>query len=370
MFKDDYKAAFSKVTASEETYRRVMSMTKEKKKQIHLGSFTSKVLIAAVLISLLTVTASASEVVRNWFVSFFSDVSEDVLTQEQVEFIERNEQHIEETQTQGGWMIELRSAITDGMKGYIMLGVTAPEDVCLEDIPAEAKSDYFGPGNDFLPKSEDTVLSSSAYPNISGVIGRSGSSWHEDGDGLKNTVNYIIDVAPDVEWADGDPFGSDTNWHIHIANIVRGFPEQTILAEGTWDFDFTFEKNEAKIELLVEPMKVQAWANLPDGTDIQTDVTAVSITLRPFGATIYYGDENDELDYSRTAPNFTDSMSSRNPWFAVMKDGSKIELYNAGGNPIERYAYLESNLPIVLENVDYLLLSDGTRIPMPELPSE
>ena len=56
MFKDDYKAAFSKVTASEETHRRILNMTKEHKKRRSVGGLMSKLLIAAVLVSLLTLT--------------------------------------------------------------------------------------------------------------------------------------------------------------------------------------------------------------------------------------------------------------------------------------------------------------------------
>lgn len=364
MFKDEYKAAFSKVTASEDTYRRVMNMANERKRRGVTGVI-SKVLIAAVLISLLSVTASASESVRNWFVNFFSDEGKETLSQGQVEFIEENEQYIGESQAQGEWTIELRSALTDGIKGYIMLGVTAPEDISLEDIPQKAKTEYYGPGNDFLPKSPDAGLSSSAYPDFYGVLANIGSSWQEDGDGLKNTVNYVIDVAPDVEWASSDPFGSDTQWHIHIENLVRGFPEQTILAEGTWDFDFTFVNHSEEMQLLKEPIKTQAWAFLSDGSEIQTDVTITSMVLRPFGVTVYYGDASDEVDYERTSISFTDSNAGRSPWILVMKDGVKMELYHAGGNPIERYQFLEAELPIVTDNADYILLSDGTQIPIP-----
>lgn len=365
MFEQEYRDMFSKVTASGETYRRVMDMTNRKKKRSTAGVI-SKVLIAAVLISLLTVTASASEVVRNWFVSYFNLASEDSLSREQVQFIEENEKHLEESQSRNGWTIELRSAIADGMKGYIMLGVTAPENISLEEILEKSQNVYYGPGNDFLPKSSDAVLSCSAYPDIGGVVANIGTSWQEDGDGQSNTLNYVIDVIPDVEWAEVDPFGSDAKWHIHIADLVYGFPEQTILAEGTWDFDFAFERDKTEIQLLAEPEKIKGWAYLPDGTEIQADVTVTSMVLRPFGVTVYYGDDSDGLDYGRTGVNFTDSDSGRDPWYVVMKDGNKMELLTAGGNPIERYQYLEAKLPIVLENVSYLQLSDGTVISMPQ----
>lgn len=361
MFEQEYKDVFSKVTASGETYRRVLNMTNRKKKS-GTTAVISKVLVAAVMISLLAVTASASEVVRNWFVSYFGSESEVPLSEGQVEFIEENERHLEESRSTNGWTVELRSTLTDGMKGYIVLGITAPEEVSLEEIPAKSESMYYGPGNDFLLKSEDAVLHCSAYPDFGGVVGNIQCRWVEDGDGRSNTVNYVIDVAPDVEWAETDPFGTDTKWSIHIHNLVFGFPEQTVFAEGIWDFEFTYEYDNTKVRILNEPVKTRAWAYLPDGKEIESEVTITSMALRPFGITLYYGDASDGLDYSRTSVQFTDSMTSRYPWYVVMRDGRKIEMYTAGGNPIERYAYLAASVPIVLDDVAYLVLSDGTEL--------
>lgn len=364
MFENEYKSVFSKVTASGDTYRRVMNMTRETKKHGSAGMVT-KILIAAVMVSLLVVTASASEAVRNWLSNYFFSETGEPLSQEQVLFLEENEKRLDESLVRNDWTIELRSAITDGMKGYILLGITAPEGTSLEEIPGKSQGTYYGPGNDFLLKSEDAVLHCSAYPDFGGVVGNIQCRWGEDGDGRSNTVNYVIDVAPDVEWAEEDPFGADTMWSIHIQNLVSGFPEQTVLAEGTWDFEFTFEYDNTKVRILNEPVKTRAWAYLPDGAEIESEVTITSMALRPFGITLYYGDASDGLDYSRTSVQFTDSMTSRYPWYVVMKDGRKIEMYTAGGNPIERYAYLAAAAPIVLDDVDFLLLSDGTELAVP-----
>lgn len=89
MFKDDYKATFSQVTASEDTYRRVMNMTKKNKKSHGVG-FVSKALIAAVIVSLLAVTASAAERIGVWFAQYFG--GDEKLSQEQVQFLEDNTQ--------------------------------------------------------------------------------------------------------------------------------------------------------------------------------------------------------------------------------------------------------------------------------------
>ncbi len=87
MFKDDYQAVFSKVTASPETCRRVMHMTKRKKNHRSAG-YLGKVLIAAIIVSMLAISASAAESIGGWFVQFFGGA--DNLSQEQVQFLEDN----------------------------------------------------------------------------------------------------------------------------------------------------------------------------------------------------------------------------------------------------------------------------------------
>ena len=360
MFKEEYQAAFSKVTASAETYRRIMNMTSKKKRSV--TGVLSKVLIAAVLMSLLVMTVAAAA--ESWFVSFFAKESDQPLSQEQVAFIEENEMMYDMAETQKGWSIKLHSAITDGMKGYIMLCITAPEDIDLSDLPLEAKSNYYGPGNDFLPKSSNTALSCTAYPDIYGVLGNIGTTWQEDGDGRNNTLNYVIDVAPDIEWAETDPFGKDVKWNVHFENLVSGFPTQTVLAEGIWDFEFSFEHHIEEIELLTVPLKTEAWAYPADGSAVQAEVTLTSLVIRPFGIAVYYGDESDGLDYSRTSIRFTSNETGKTPWFVVMKDGSKVELRYGNSNPIERYVYLETALPLTFDHIDCILLADGTLIPM------
>ncbi len=89
MFQDEYKSAFSKVTASQQTHERIMNMAKKKKR--NPSKLLGKVLIAAALISILAVTASASEF--SWFTRFFGGAEE--LDQEQVQFLEEKTQKIE-----------------------------------------------------------------------------------------------------------------------------------------------------------------------------------------------------------------------------------------------------------------------------------
>ena len=129
--KQMYQETFSRVTASEETYWRVMNMAKERKVSKGRKNLFRAVVIAAI-ISMLVVTASAAEYMVSWFSGYFSDNNEMPLSSEQISYINENEQVINESQLQDEWMVELRSTMNDGDTAYIIIGVTAPKDVNLE----------------------------------------------------------------------------------------------------------------------------------------------------------------------------------------------------------------------------------------------
>ena len=93
---------------------------------------TAILIVVVMTMMALSVTAFASEYIQNWFVSFFAEKNNSGLTQEQVNYIEENALNINEVQSQNHWNVELKSAITDGDIAYIVIGVTAPEGVSLE----------------------------------------------------------------------------------------------------------------------------------------------------------------------------------------------------------------------------------------------
>lgn len=366
----EYQAAFSKVTASEETYRRVMHMTNEKKKRRVTG-VVSKVLIAAVLISLLAVTASASEVVRNWFVSYFSGESEEGLSQEQVEFIEENVQDINQSQTCNGYTLELKSVLSDGNNAFIAIGITAPEGVYLDRTEKEG----YDPAAPVIWTGSDSYIEA----------GNQGASitWEmrDDGDGLANTHNLVYLVSC------GDtPFANGDTCKIHIEDLVAEYtndayaaelekkygyvpklgalskeeteklwPMET-LVEGIWDFTITFTKaNTPAVELIDEPLDYVLKYETPDGEKTVT-AKVQSIRLSALGAVcIYEAGEN--------APSGIGGD-------IIMKDGSSVNLSgNTVGSSWDTGSCGMFSVPIDLEEVDYVLFPDGTKLPMPELPA-
>lgn len=395
----EYRNTFSHVTASPEAYRRVLRMVK-RKHRVSTHRRTGILIAAIVAMMGLAVTAFASEFIQNWFVSFFAEKNDSALTQEQVNYIEENAQNINEVQTQDNWNVELKSAITDGDVAYIVIGVTAPEDVSLEPrIVDGSLKDRFNPGNLFpMPEEgEQDVISCSA-----GIASASGNYQYsqsfkmvEDGDGLPNTKNWVFTLKflkfdSTKATTISDPFGSDIEWYIHIENVIREYEDEEylaelmkgkyagqtdvmftseetqrlhaeeILAEGTWDFTVNFGESGEGVELLNQPITTMASIFRKTGPEIWDyehvvdDVKVTSFVLRPLSATIYY--ECDD------GANFTDHKEMR--MYAVMKDGSKVELEDYGSGGVG-FAVLTANAPIIIENVDYILLADGVRIDMP-----
>lgn len=395
----EYRNTFSHVTASPEAYRRVLRMAK-RKHRVPMRRRTAILIAAVIAMMALSVTAFASEFIQNWFVSFFAEKSDSALTQEQVNYIEENAQNINEVQTQDNWSVELKSAITDGDIAYIVIGVTAPEGVSLEQRVVDGiYKDRFCPGNaGALPEDgqQETITCSAGMASVQGNYWYgSGATMVEDGDGLPNTKNWVYYLTfnrfdAGKETTITEPFGSNIEWYIHIENIVREYEDEAylaelmngkyagqtdvmftneetkrlqceeILAEGTWDFVVNFGDSGAGVELLNQPITTMASIFRKIGPDIWDyehvvdEVTVTSFVLRPLSATVNY-----ECD---GGANFTDHKEMR--MYVVMKDGSMVELEDFGSGG-EGFAVLTAKAPIVLESVDYILLADGIKIDMP-----
>lgn len=346
MFKDQYREVFSQVTASNETKRRILNMTKKQKprRRIPVG----KLIIAAAVVCMLAVTASAAEFIGGWYVEHFAKQNNEPLNDKQVNFLSDHVQSYQETQTADKWTVELQSAINDGFLGYVVLHVSAPEDVTLGNHL------WLGPNSGILTIPEGVNASHSGY-------------WEEDGDGRANTGNYVLEINPNQNTSTIEPFGPDVQWKIHIADIhTESFNEETgmieveeILCQGDWDFTFSFANGLEGVELIRTPVETRVEVvgdteiGVAGALEAET-VTITSFVLKPLSATVVCEPKrvtNYELDGKMTE--------------VVMKDGTSIRLDPPAMNMGGEYNLLEAAAPIVLEDVDHILLPDGTVIPMP-----
>lgn len=71
-----------------------------------------------------------------------------------------------------------------------------------------------------------------------------------------------------------------------------------------------------------------------------------------------------EIDMGDTYNPLTQIVSQDENFFVVLKDGTRIDFWQGEG--AMDTAYLKADSPIVLKDVDYLQLSDGTKLYTPE----
>lgn len=375
MFEQEYKDTFSKVTASQETYRRVMHMAKKEKKHGTAG-FVSKLQIAAVLVSVLVVSVSASETVRSWFASYFVKDAEVPMSTEQEVYFEENEQNFDQSITVDGVTMELKSAITDGKMAYICLGVTAPETVTLSETTIAG---YSKEKPTLLTESWATDFLTDQNGNV--FIGYSSIESVEDYDGRSNTQNLVIKLLDDEQNGVSSAFGSDMRWNMHFKNLIAKYVNtsyhdelmsdkyknqenfffteeeskqlypEIVLAEGDWNFEICFENPDIQEkELIQTPVSARVCMGWNDnGENVYEDVEITSFVLRSFSAEVC-------TNNATFAPDFT----SEEDIFVVMKDGTKVRLLSEGGAPGEQD--FRAELPILLDEVDYVLLPNSTKI--------
>ena len=143
------------------------------------------------------------------------------------------------------------------------------------------------------------------------------------------------------------PLEEGVTYRIHMTGLVGYYSDgsETVLTEEDFDFDIVFDTlyNET-LEMLSEPITASF-------SDIQVNVT--SLKLRALSITTDYNGRTDE----KGALCFVDS-------FVVLKDGTEVSFRPYTFGPEGATCFLTG--PVDLEEVDYVRLRDGTKIPVPE----
>lgn len=300
---------------------------------------------------------------------FFTKQSDGPLSSDQFTYLEENEQIIGESQTQDGWTVQLKSVINDGRTAYIILGITSPRDM---DLESPGTTNYY-----LTDEFADLVSNNSQIEILSEESG-----WELDDDGLPNTLDYVIRFEPMAEDGASDPYAPDVEWNICIENIVsqsmdteyyqqllygkyRGqddikltdeeidrIYQEKVIAEGVWNFRFTFEGSNNGLDLVSVPITVKGYATR-NGNKEYKDVVITDFSLYTFSAEICH--EADALVRFANSAN-EDAI-------VVMHDGTQIELHHRRSTRDK--TVLESDIPIVLSEVDYIRMPDGTILTLP-----
>lgn len=241
--------------------------------------------------------------------------------------------------TQNGYTLEVKSVETDGYVAQILIGITAPEDIVLSTekplhfanwrgmlVPADGSEAAFGPVNTL-----------------------------DDGDGKANTIDVLLTQSVTAKNTDA-PFAAGSTWTLYLVDLVYSSTDET-LTEGEWQFPISFGADncdDRELELLTSPILMKAGTGwLPDGTDVVMEFPVSSFKLRKFSSKIVR-DTAAETEEQR-AESYTDFYGWNGHFICVvMKDGTRIELWDQ-----------ENDSAIDLTQVDYVLLPDGTKLPVP-----
>lgn len=380
--------------------------------QVRGGTVSAKVrkfparkiwLIAAVMALLLMLVGCTVAYVNGWFVDFFSARSDAPLSDDQIAYIQEKEQMIQETQTKDSWTVELKSSLCAGDTAYAIFTVTAPKDIDLEGANIATPNDGDGifPGNSGMTFEGRHMFTTSMDKTRSeqNVVWSYGSGWKADNDGRSNTLNYAVTIRaeamiPGQPMALENPFSPEIEFYICFDNFVHswkdpevwqaieekyagqdyiigseemeGLYKSEVLAEGAWDFTITFDGEDLagdSMELVTD--YAMTWAQVTWKLDDEpltyqtgsgiAPVKIVSFVLNPLGATVQY--EFEEPMFSAFI-EYQDFYGYEDRYvYAVMKDGSKIALHTHGTGD-----KLSAETPIVLSELDYVLLGDGGKL--------
>lgn len=373
---------------SQKYYEEAENEKIQKKARTFRGTF-SKVLIAAAILSTLTVTVSAAGL--GWFRRYFEKRSDAPLSQAEVEFIEHIEQPINEAMTktlepvgeaksQNGYTLEVKSAMTDGYMAYITIGITGPEDAVLSKtvIPG------YDPSAPGICAENFMKLSFFKPAEGNAKFGYCSMGAVEDGDGLDNTQDLLLTVEAEMENGE-QPFAPDRVWKLCIKNLTATYSDleaqkaldekyggeycvftgeegldpypEVVLAEGAWDYDIRFTDTGARsAQLISTPVTASVLiCGRIDEPDTWQEVPITSFVLNALSATV-------EMD-TDSIPELQDYKNGKYV-YAVMKDGSQVELETRSSDGPGRLK-LAAARPIDLDQVDHVRLADGTKLPMP-----
>ena len=354
-------------------------------------------LIAAVVALTLLLVGCAVAYANGWLQMVFTARSEQPLSGEQIEYIQNNEQTMEQTQTMDDWTIDLKSTISDGQTSYLVFRITAPESMDLEQYLHSPTQ-----GNKRLSMGNYSASRKAGYSYVVASIGtvdpqknycyNEHGTWHSDGDGKANTILFFLTIS--CEKLDSskpmlleDPFGKDISFRIRLMGLTLEYENTAlaqeidkkyagqeylidgqeaaglflsdILTDEEWNFDVTFTPDNQFIELINQPISVQtkvlryADEKQWDTTESQEEMQITSFRVTPFGARITYAPNPGAAAFSPTL-----SEDAGHGIYAIMKDGSRIKLNAAGMEPTA----LTAESPIILSQLDYVLLEDGTKL--------
>lgn len=304
--------------------------------------FRRPLLVAAIIVLMLFLMGCAYQIISesDWFKSFFSEKAEMPLSENQKLYIEENTKEVGQSVTVDGYTLTVVSAIADSRNAYIKLILQGPPSTMLD-------ADVYWYKN--RPTTEGDGWEKNFYKvdEPDAIYGAGTWQMIDDGNPNDNSVTIMYALSQTIN-ADLNSFEPNVTYRLHITDIEGYYGEENrseVLAkDGVWDFDIVFDSiNDDSIELISTPV-------LLTYNDVSVAVT--SFELQTMSAKAIYSGSNNE----KGIICFTDSS-------VVLKDGARIGISPRTFGPTGEASFV-LDAPIVLSEVDYVELHDGTKILM------
>ena len=267
-----------------------------------------------------------------WFGQFFSRWQDQELSQSQAAFVEENTKVIGQSVTRDGYTLTVESAIADSYNAYIKLRLSSETGEALN-------------GENYLPGyrlREDGTLEDYFYAP-------SHPDWRYStgGEPVEGDSTVILLRVNQYEQKGAKALEAGETYRIHFPGLIGYYSDGTnrVLTEADFDFDIVFDTlHDEALEMITEPVTASF-------SDIQ--VTVTSLELRTLSVSVDYHGRTDE----KGGVCFVDS-------FVVLKDGTQVRFRPYVLSPEGATCFLTG--PIVLEEVDHVLLRDGTKLYPPQ----
>lgn len=306
----------------------------------HRSVLKKPVLLAAMIGLMLFLMGCYVLSEADWFKSFFSERMDQGLSENQAAFIEDNTKKLGQSVTVDGYTLTVASAIADARNAYIKLILEGPPGTALDADIYWYKNRKTSEGDGY----EDSFFKLGGPEE-----GYGAGTWQGVDDGNPNdnsfTILYALTQTINPELPS---FEEGVTYRLHITDLEGYYEDENrsvlLTEDGVWDFDIVFDSiNDSSVQLITEP--VSAAYN-----DVSVEVT--SFELQTMSARAVFTCRDGE----RGIICFADSA-------VVLKDGTRVEFRPSTFSPTGDASFLLSS-PVVLDEVDYVELRDGTKIPI------
>lgn len=297
------------------------------------------VVIAAVLVAMTMLVGYTFLNGADWFRYFFEEELQQTLSPGQNEYIDQNTLDMYQSVTVNGYTLTVESAIADSRNAYIKLRLEGPRNEPLD-------GDFYVHTPRELP--DKSGLESTFFKVDDPSLSYGSGTWEMIDDGNPNDNSVSILWILNQAGTHLPSFEENVLYQIHLTDLIVYYEDtgstKPIAENGVFDFYITFTNlNQDALEFISTPI----------GTtykEFAVEITSFQLNTMS-GSAAYIGREDE-----KGVMCFIDSN-------VVLKNGTKVQIkprrFGTG------FCDFVLSSPIVLSEVDYVQLRDGTKLYVP-----